>query len=278
MTTTEREAQAEDMARRTSTPPTFHRGYFAAWRTDDFLELLGAKPNAFRLLTLIAYRARWRDGYSSDGLARGEARIGRFDVQRELGLTPKEYRLACDTLEQGNFVALQRTHHGTVARLVDSRIFSPTAPEEGTQEGTGKGTPRAHGGHTEGHKEEKEKGKKEESSKLQRAKPDAAEDAKEVDRYDESEAGIVARFKALLGKAAAANDGGKWRVRFREQRDKTLRVLQACESDHREGRRPDVSWAAYAEDTWKRFAQSHRNPNSPAHARRDNPLPATHPR
>ncbi|NBU10907.1 MAG: hypothetical protein EBS84_18115 [Proteobacteria bacterium] len=132
-----------------------------AWRTDDFLELLRAKPNAFRLLALIAYRARWRDGYSGDGLARGEARLGRFDVQRELGLTPKEYRLACDALEEGKFVALQRTHHGTVARIVDSRVFSPFAPDEGTPKGTGKGTPRAHEGHTEGHKEEGENRQKE---------------------------------------------------------------------------------------------------------------------
>jgi hypothetical protein len=235
--------------------PANHRGYFVAWRTDDFLELLRAKPNAFRLLALIAYRARWRDGYSADGLAMGEARIGRFDVERELGLTAKEYRLSCDVLEQGGFVALQRTHHGTVARLADSRVFSLSAAAEGTPEGTGKDTPRAHQGHTEGHKEEGRR-KKEESSKLQRAKleePDGDKD-EEVDRYDESEAGIVARFKALLGAAAAANDGGKWRVRHREQPGKTLRVLQACESDRREGRRPDVSWAAYAEDIWKRFA------------------------
>ncbi|NDF00720.1 MAG: hypothetical protein EB034_20985, partial [Verrucomicrobia bacterium] len=140
---------------------SFHRGYFVAWRTDDFLELLRAKPNAFRLLALIAYRARWRDGYSGDGLARGEARIGRFDVQRELGLTPKEYRSACDALEEGKFAALQRTHHGTVARIVDSRVFSPFAPDEGTPKGTGKGTPRAHEGHTEGHKEEGENRQKE---------------------------------------------------------------------------------------------------------------------
>ena len=141
-----------------------HRGYFVAWRTDDFLELLRTKPNAFRLLALIAYRVRWRDGYSGDGLARGEARMGRFDVQRELGLTAKEYRLACDTLEQGKFVALQRTHHGTVARIVDSRVFSPTAPDEGTPKGTEKDTPRAHRGHTEGHKEE---GKKEEGERAE---------------------------------------------------------------------------------------------------------------
>lgn len=77
----------------------------------------------------------------------------------------------------------------------------------------------------------------------------------EVDRYDETESGVAARFKALLGPADSANDGGKWRNRSREKPDKTLRVLLACESDQREGRRPDVSWAVYAEDTWKRFAE-----------------------
>jgi len=75
----------------------------------------------------------------------------------------------------------------------------------------------------------------------------------EVDRYDDSEAGIMARMKKLLGNADCANDGGKWRVRARGQGQKTLRVLQALESDAREGIKPSVSWAAYAEDTWKRF-------------------------
>jgi hypothetical protein len=47
---------------------------------------------------------------------------------------------------------------------VDSRVFSPTAPDEGTPKGTEKDTPRAHRGHTEGHKEE---GKKKEGERAE---------------------------------------------------------------------------------------------------------------
>lgn|GEM_PF-1748881 len=185
-------------------PPEFHRGYFLVWRTDDFLELLRSKPNAFRLLSLIAYRARWREGYSADGLARGEARLGRFDVERELGLTAKEYRLACATLEQGKFVALQKTPHGTVARIVDSRVFSPTAPNEGTPKGTGKDTPRAHEGHTEGHKEE---GKNEEGEdrpvQLPKGFPESEADAAKQAAF----CGCTEDFARLEWNQAAARSG-----------------------------------------------------------------------
>jgi hypothetical protein len=233
-------------------PPDFHRGYFVAWRTDDFLELL-RKPNAFRLLALIAYRARWRDGYSADGVGPGECLLGADDVARVLKLSPRAYRTSKTVLEKGGFATFSGTGLGTVARIVNSRVFSTSVPENDRPNDRA-ATDQRQTDDRAATTKKKEEGKKEESSKLQRAKLEAAEGENGVDRYDETEAGIVARFKALLGPAAAANDGGKWRMRHREQRDKTLRVLQACERDQREGHRPAVSWAAYAEDIWKRFA------------------------
>lgn len=90
------------------------------------------------------------------------------------------------------------------------------------------------------------------SSKLQREKP--CEKPPEVDRYDYTEAGVLARFRALLGDAEMGN-GGKWRNRIRQSKEscgKVLRVLEACESDARE-KKAVASWAAFSEDTWKRF-------------------------
>jgi len=238
--------------------PLESRGWFRCHRSEAGMELLKANPLAFVLLYVIACRARWADGFNRHGLAKGEAFIGDFE---SYGMTEQNYRTAKAQLAKWKFATFKPTNKGTVAALTDTSVFSvSTMHDNGQSNDRVTDSQRTANGRVTTNLESK-KERREESSKLQRAKPDAAEDAKEVDRYDESEAGIVARFKALLGKAAAANDGGKWRVRLREQRDKTLRVLQACESDHREGRRPDVSWAAYAEDTWKRFAQSHRNLN-----------------
>lgn len=89
---------------------------------------------------------------------------------------------------------------------------------------------------------------------------DAEESSKllsEKRSYDDSEEGVMLRLKTLLG-TFMSNDGGKWRNRYRKShasRDKLVRVLEACESDQRDGKKPKVSWAAYAEDTWKRFAE-----------------------
>jgi hypothetical protein len=109
-------------------PPDFHRDYFVAWRSDDFLELL-RKPNAFRLLALIAYRARWRDGYSADGVGPGECLLGADDVARVLKLSPRAYRTSKTVLEKGGFATFSGTGLGTVARIVNSRVFSTSVPE-----------------------------------------------------------------------------------------------------------------------------------------------------
>lgn len=107
---------------------SFHRGYFVAWRTDEFYELLRAKPNAYRLLSLIASRARYHDGYSGDGVGPNECLIGADDVGRWLNLSAREYRTAKGVLESAGFVTFQATGRGTVARLMDSRVFSASVP------------------------------------------------------------------------------------------------------------------------------------------------------
>jgi hypothetical protein len=93
--------------------------------------------NAFHLLTVIAYRARWTDQFNIHNLKRGQALIGDY---KDCDLTRKEYRKACDRLVKWGFISLQPTPKGTIASLSDSRVFS-LVDERKSQEK----------GHLEGH-------------------------------------------------------------------------------------------------------------------------------
>lgn len=57
--------------------------------------------------------------------------------------------------------------------------------------------------------------------------------------------------RAILGAAVMANDGGKWRLRWRAQRGKVARVFAAVAEDAQAGRVRHSG--AHAEDLWKRF-------------------------
>lgn len=102
----------------------FPRGYFVANRHPDADELLEHYPPAILLAYVIARRARWREGMSPDGLSQGEALIG--DCKR-MGLTPRQYRTAIGKLSKGQFATFKRTSRGTVARLLDTRLFAVSA-------------------------------------------------------------------------------------------------------------------------------------------------------
>jgi len=113
-----------------TSPPSHRHGYFIVWRTDEFLDLLRVKPNAFRLLCLIAYRARYREGVSVNGLAQGECWLGKDDVKTTLKLSPREYRTAKTFLKTAKLATFKATNLHTVARLEDSRVFSIVAPKD----------------------------------------------------------------------------------------------------------------------------------------------------
>lgn len=104
-------------------------GWIKLVRSDDVMELIKANPNAFVLATVIAFRARWKDGFNEHNLAVGEALLGDY---KNYGMTEQNYRTAKGQLEKWGFVTFQVTPRGTIAKLCDSRLF-----EVGKNEGNG---------------------------------------------------------------------------------------------------------------------------------------------
>lgn len=94
-------------------------------RTAEAAELM-KHPAAFVLLAQIAHRARRAAQFSSNGLLPGEALIGDF---AGIGLTRQQYRTATANLVKWQFVTIRATNRGTVARLIDTRVFDINAGE-----------------------------------------------------------------------------------------------------------------------------------------------------
>jgi hypothetical protein len=95
-------------------------GFVKLQRSETTEELLG-DPIALHLLTVIAFRARFSDAPNLEGLVFGEALVGDFDA---CGMTRGEYRSALDRLQKWRLVEVRPNNKGTVARLLDSRVFS----------------------------------------------------------------------------------------------------------------------------------------------------------
>lgn len=93
--------------------------------------LLIQKPNAFRLLLIIADRARRKNGHP-DGLKIGQCQLGDYE---SYGLTEREYRTAKEILVSRKIVKICETSRtrkkstngtttsGTLVQLLDSRIW-----------------------------------------------------------------------------------------------------------------------------------------------------------
>jgi hypothetical protein len=97
-------------------------GWFKAMRGETPRELRRKNPNAYALAAVIADRARWTDGFNADGLALGEALLGDFE---EYGMTRQQYRTALALLCKNNFATTRITNKGTIAKLIDTRLFDP---------------------------------------------------------------------------------------------------------------------------------------------------------
>jgi hypothetical protein len=93
-------------------------------RSPESLELL-KRPKAFALFALIAYRAKRSDERSVLGLGLGEALVGDLG---SIGLSEQEYRTAKQVLERMNLATFRGTTRGTVACLIDSRVFDINTP------------------------------------------------------------------------------------------------------------------------------------------------------
>ena len=88
---------------------------------EETTELLRQHPNAFLLLTQIAIRAKWKDCPITK-LRAGQAFIGDW---REAGLhSEKAYRHAKKTLIDCQLAAFRGASKGTVATLVNAKVFS----------------------------------------------------------------------------------------------------------------------------------------------------------
>jgi hypothetical protein len=96
------------------------RSWFAAHRNPEALELIKLNPCAFLLLYVIAYRARWADGFNAHGLRRGEALVGDHEA---CGMTEQNYRTAKQFLAKHGFATFRPTNKGTVASLANTRVF-----------------------------------------------------------------------------------------------------------------------------------------------------------
>ena len=108
-------------------------------KSKEAFELM-KKPNAFILLTQIAYRAKRTNDFSIHGLEIGEALIGDY---KSIGLTEKKYRTAKAQLQSWGFAAFKGTSKGTVAKLINSRIFDINEECGGRTRGRSKGDQRA---------------------------------------------------------------------------------------------------------------------------------------
>jgi hypothetical protein len=95
-------------------------GYVKMMRTQDILELLEHSPLAFALASLIALRARFRPGTSLKGLNPGQAFVGDYMA---CGMSRQQYRTAKRHLANSGFVTFKSTNKGTVATLIDTRLF-----------------------------------------------------------------------------------------------------------------------------------------------------------
>ncbi len=88
------------------------------------IEELAKDPPAFVLMWQIAYRARRNSDFSVDNLKVGEALIGDY---ANIGLTRRQYRTRLDRLTNWGFVTIKTTNRGTIATIVDKRVYDINA-------------------------------------------------------------------------------------------------------------------------------------------------------
>lgn len=113
------DANVDGATRPVISKPTL--GWFKASRHPDALALIRANPFAYVLAAIIAHRAKWRDGFNPNKLRMGEALLGDHE---NYGMTMQRYRTAKKYLEDWGFATIRATSRGTVAKLIDTRLFS----------------------------------------------------------------------------------------------------------------------------------------------------------
>lgn len=92
-------------------------------RSDETRELLADLP-AFGLLAMIACRAQRTAAFNRYNLLPGQALIGDY---KACGLSEQQYRTAKAKLADWNFATFKATNKGTIATLIDTRVFDINA-------------------------------------------------------------------------------------------------------------------------------------------------------
>ena len=232
----DRRPRADKAAPAGTLPPRIH-GYFEATRSEDALALLRHYAPALTLAYVIGQRARWRnDGFNPHGLQFGEAFLGDFE---SYGLTEREYRTAKKILAESQFAAFKATNKGTIAKLIDTRLFRINPPK-GDGQNAGQVT---HGATNAATTNLNFTAVERESFKAFSTK---------ASKLSPRQKALAYRIEAALGDEWI-NDAGKWIGRIRTAPGKCERVIAEVESARRE-KRIRATPAAFAEDTWKRFA------------------------
>lgn len=94
-------------------------GFVKYRRSKEVNELLKA-PIANALLCQIVLRAKRTKSFSVDGLEVGEALIGDY---KSVGASYQQYRTAVGQLERWGLVTIRTTNKGSIAKLIDKRVF-----------------------------------------------------------------------------------------------------------------------------------------------------------
>lgn len=116
-------------------------GWIAMYRSEETGMLQERHPAAFLLLCQIAQRARWRrEPCAITGLGYAQAMIG--DWKRAGLKSGKSYRHAMGVLQRAGLVAFRGANKGTIATLLDTRIFRIEVEETGEQGGEPTDEPR----------------------------------------------------------------------------------------------------------------------------------------
>lgn len=107
--------------------------WFKAYRSHDAIELWRANPNAFWLLYVVAWRAKYSSGFNAHGLTHGQCLLGDYNA---IGLSKQSYRTAKAFLEKHGFATFKPTPKGTIATLISTSIFEVLPCEPNTQTNT----------------------------------------------------------------------------------------------------------------------------------------------
>jgi hypothetical protein len=99
---------------------------FIRLRRSPILDDLQLDANAWKLLGIIARRARWNDGPNEHNLKIGEALVGDY---KPMKFTREEYRQALRRLEtKWHQITTRGTSRGTIATLIKSAVFDLSQP------------------------------------------------------------------------------------------------------------------------------------------------------